>query len=76
MKVKKAKPALVVNFGKRIRAIREEQGLSQEALGQKAGLHRTYISLIERGHKSVTLESMEKIAKALGIHMRRLLPEG
>lgn len=61
-------------FGKRIRAIREEQGFSQEELGAKAGLHRTYISLIERGKQSATLDSMERIADALGVSVKKLMP--
>lgn len=54
-------------FGERIRSIRKEQGLSQEELAFKAGLHRTYIGMIERGEKNVTLENIYKLA--LGLHI-------
>lgn len=61
----KAKARVIVAFGKRVREMREKQGYSQEELGAKAKLHRTYIGMIERGEKNVTLENIEKIAKAL-----------
>jgi transcriptional regulator with XRE-family HTH domain len=70
----KPKSQLVLKFGKRIRAIREDRGLSQEELGAKAGLHRTYISLIERGKQSATLDTMEKIADALNVPVKKLMP--
>ena len=50
------------------------QHFSQEELAAKAGLHRTYISLIERGKQSVTLDSMEKLADALGVSVKKLMP--
>ncbi len=53
-------------FGEKVRELRLKQGLSQEELGDKAKLHRTYIGMIERGEKNITLENIEKIAKALG----------
>lgn len=55
------------NFGKRIRQLRQEKGWSQEELGEKAKLHRTYIGMIERAEKNITLENIEKLAKALGV---------
>ncbi|MDD4628326.1 MAG: helix-turn-helix transcriptional regulator [Candidatus Peribacteraceae bacterium] len=61
------------DFGKSVRALRERQGLSQEELGAKAKLHRTYIGMIERGEKNITLENIEKIAKALGVPIPKLL---
>lgn len=60
-------------FGKKVREVRKKQGLSQEELGAKAKLHRTYIGMIERGEKNITLESMEKIAKALGHPIAKFL---
>ncbi len=63
------------DFGKRVRAIRKKQGLSQEGLGAKAKLHRTYIGMIERGEKNITLESMEKIAKALDVPISKFLSQ-
>ena len=54
-------------FSKNLRKYRNESGLSQEAFANKAGLHRTYISALERGKRSVALDNIEKIAYALGI---------
>lgn len=60
-------------FGEKIRSIRKKKGLSQEELSFRASLHRTYISDIERGSRNVSLENIEKIAKALGISTKDLL---
>lgn len=60
-------------FAKRLREFRIERGLSQERLGSLAGVHRTYIGMLERAEKNITLANMEKIAKALGIKVRDLV---
>ena len=52
-------------FGKRVRQVRKDLGLSQEELGFKSGLHRTYISDIERGSKNPTIVTVDTLAKAL-----------
>jgi transcriptional regulator with XRE-family HTH domain len=52
-------------FGERVRAIRLRLGLTQEGLGQKAGLHFTYIGAVERGERNVTLATIIRIAEAL-----------
>ena len=57
-------------FGNRLRDLRQEQCLTQEELAHQAGLNRTYIGDIERGEKNITLGSMDKLAKALGIKLR------
>ena len=57
-------------FGNRLREIRQEQCLTQEELAHRAGLNRTYIGDIERGEKNLTLVSMEKLTKALGVKLR------
>lgn len=54
-------------FGERIKAVRKKQGLSQEELAAKADLHRTYIGMIERGEKNITLLNILKIARALNV---------
>ena len=54
-------------FGGKIRNLRKEKGISQEELAFRSGLHRTYISDIERGARNVSLKNIEKIAKALGV---------
>ena len=52
-------------FGKAVRRRRRELDLSQEALAERADVHRTYIANIERGELNPSLENIEKIAKAL-----------
>ena len=64
----------VRDFGGRVRKIREGRGLSQEALADAAGLHRTHISLIERGQRSVQLETIESLAIALRVPPADLMP--
>lgn len=59
-------------FGQKLRNIRKKKELSQEELSFRAGLHRTYISDIERGSRNVSLENIEKIAKALNISKEEL----
>ncbi len=59
-------------LGKRIRNFRLELGLSQERLAELCGCHSTYIGQIERGEKNATIESIEKIASALGVSLSRL----
>lgn len=56
---------ILIKFGDRVKEIRKNKGLSQEDLAFKAGLHRTYIGMIERAEKNITLINIEKIAKAL-----------
>lgn len=56
-----------------VRRLRKSAGLSQEALADRAGLHRTYISSIERGERNITLASIFALAKALGVDPRDLL---
>lgn len=67
------KKEILVKFGKKVRARRLELGLSQEELADKAGVHRTYIGMIERAEKNITLENIEKIAKSLGVTPKKLL---
>ncbi len=54
-------------FGEKVREERHKQGLSQEELASRAGVHRTYIGMIERAEKNITLENIEKVAKALSL---------
>jgi transcriptional regulator with XRE-family HTH domain len=56
-----------VAFGERIRTIRKEKGLSQEALAALADIDRSYMGHIERGEKNITLTKIHQIAKALEI---------
>jgi len=52
-------------FGKKVKEIRQEFGISQEELSFRADLHRTYISSIELGKRNVSLVNIEKLANAL-----------
>ncbi|MCI2257228.1 helix-turn-helix domain-containing protein [Domibacillus sp. PGB-M46] len=60
-------------FGKVIRQKRLSLGISQEELAFSCGLHRTYISDIERGLRNVSLDNIERIANALGVKPKDLL---
>jgi len=58
---------ILKKFGVAVREERLRQRLSQEELAAKAGVHRTYIGMIERAEKNITLENIDKIAKALNL---------
>ncbi|HPJ81975.1 MAG TPA: helix-turn-helix transcriptional regulator [Saccharofermentans sp.] len=64
---------ILIRFGLRVKELRHSLGISQEELAEKAGVHRTYIGMIERGEKNITLKSLSKIAVALGINTSYLL---
>ncbi|WP_299229717.1 helix-turn-helix domain-containing protein [uncultured Psychroserpens sp.] len=68
-----SKQIILIKFGERVREIRKEKGLSQEELAHKADLHRTYIGMIERAEKNITLLNIEKIANALEVNIRELI---
>jgi transcriptional regulator with XRE-family HTH domain len=57
-----------------MRAIRERKGISQEKLADLAGLHRTYVSSVERGERNISLLNIERVAKALAIPLAKLMP--
>lgn len=59
-------------FGKNIRELRKQKGWSQETLAEKVGLHRTYISVVERGEKNLSIDNIAKIAKTLGVSLETL----
>lgn len=61
-------------FGKILRKARLEAGKSQEDLAGDAGLHRTYISSVERGERNITIVNIYRLAKALSIDAKDLLP--
>lgn len=60
-------------FGKRLKALREARGWSQEELADRASMHRTYISAVERAVRNPTLTVIERIAKALKVPITELL---
>jgi transcriptional regulator with XRE-family HTH domain len=65
---------VTVRFGKRLREVRTRKGISQEKLAELAGLHRTYVSSVERGERNISLNNIENLANALGVPMAELMP--
>ncbi|MGA9449813.1 MAG: helix-turn-helix transcriptional regulator [Verrucomicrobiia bacterium] len=62
-------------IGENIRIHRKKAGLSQEKLAEKADLHPVYISQVERADRAVTIDSLLKITKALGIRLRDVIDD-
>ncbi|QVJ81397.1 Helix-turn-helix [Prevotella sp. khp1] len=60
------------DFGKRVAELRKKAGYSQEQFAFKCGVDRTYVGVVERGEKSPTLNTIDKIANALGISKSEL----
>lgn len=71
----KSNSNILEKFGKRIKLLRNEAKISQEELASISGLHRTYIGMIERGEKNITLKNIEKIAISLNIDISELLKD-
>ena len=67
-----SKSKILIRFGERVRSLRKQKKLSQEQLAFKANLHRTYIGMIERAEKNITLVNIEKIAVALNVTIKEL----
>ena len=65
--------SIIVRFGKNVQRIRKEKNISQEKLAEYAGLHRTYIGMIERFERNITLINAEKVARALGVNISELI---
>jgi len=63
---------ILKRFGLNVRQIRRLKGLSQEELAFRANVHRTYIGMIERAEKNITLVNIEKIANALEVNIKEL----
>jgi len=61
-------------LGNKIKKIRQKQKMSQEELAFESNLHRTYISDIERGSRNVSIKNIEKIARALKVSLKELMP--
>ena len=67
------KEDILIRFGNKIRQERLKQNLSQEAFADKIGIHRTYIGMIERAEKNITLLNIKKLAEGLGISISELM---
>ena len=63
-----------IRFGKRLRQVRLRKGISQEKLAELAGLHRTYVSSVERGERNISILNIEKLALALKVPLAELMP--
>ena len=64
---------LIIEFGLRIRELREAQGISQDKLSFSTGFHRTYIGMIERGERNISLSNMAVFAKVFELNLSELL---
>lgn len=61
-------------FGQKVKEARQEKHMSQEELAFRSGLHRTYISSIERGKRNISLVNIRRLANALGVPLHDLMP--
>lgn len=61
-------------FASKLKAMRLKKNVSQEKLAEMAGLHRTYVSLVERGTCNISLLNIHKLAEALGVSLTKLMP--
>ncbi len=64
-----------MQVGLNVQRLRREKGWSQEVLAFESGLHRTYVSGIERGVRNPTLLILDKLAKTLGVRLAELLAD-
>ena len=66
------KEPILLAFGQRVQELRKKRNLSQEQLADMSGVHRTYIGMVERAEKNITLRNIKKIAKALDVNIKDL----
>jgi transcriptional regulator with XRE-family HTH domain len=69
------KSKLLISFGHAVRKERHRLGISQEELAERAGVHRTYIGMIERAEKNITLINIGKICAGLEVGIGHLLKD-
>jgi transcriptional regulator with XRE-family HTH domain len=70
---RRAIPRLRIAFGRRVRALRRRRGWSQDVLADKAGFSGKFLGEVERGEKSISLDNLAHLARALGVTMAELL---
>ena len=70
---RRAAPKLRAAFGRRLRQLRQKRGWSQELLGAKAGLSGKFVGEVERGEKSISLDSLAHVARALRVPLVTML---
>lgn len=66
----------MITFGRNVQSARQAIGISQEELAFRAGVHRTYIGMVERAERSISLQNAKKIADALNVKLDTLLNNG
>lgn len=71
----KEPPSARLIFAANVRRIRRGKGISQEELADLASLHRTYIGSVERGERNVSIDNMERIARALAVSLAEMLTD-
>ena len=71
--MKRKNHSLRKRFAAGLRAAREAQGLTQEALAHEAGLHRTFVGSVERGERNISIDNMQRLARALGVDAIELM---
>jgi transcriptional regulator with XRE-family HTH domain len=71
--VRKREQTISERFGQAVKAVREQQGVSQEKLAERAEIDRTYVSMIERGKRQPTLEVASRIANALSTKLSEII---
>ena len=70
---RRAAPKLRAAFGRRLRQLRQKRGWSQELLGDKAGLSGKFVGEVERGEKSISLDNLAHVARALRVPLVAML---
>lgn len=64
---------ILIEFGTKVKNLRIAQGLTQQQLADKSGLHKNYIGMVERGERNPSLKNIETIAMALGVSISQLM---
>lgn len=62
-------------FASNLKKVRQQKEMSQERLAELTGLHRTYVGSVERGERNVSIDNIERFAKALGISVTALVSD-
>ncbi len=66
------KSSVLVAFGQRVKSLRISQGISQDELAFRCGFYRTYIGMVERAERNITLSNVFKLAEGLNISVNKL----